>query len=194
LARSLKNSNWVKTSVAAAGRVLAAAILLVVCVLPGTSAGPSAAPVSLTLNDLSGKSHSLKEYRGKVIVLNFWATWCFPCREEMPMLNKLAAEYAASEKVAFLAVSLDDAATRPKIPRFLEKKKITLPVFTGATSATLADFGLAGVVPGTVVLNPEGVAEFRIVGEASKKDIMSRVEWLLSDRSSKKPKELQKNL
>jgi len=60
--------------------------------------------------------------------------------------------------------------------------------------ATLADFGLAGVVPGTVVLNPGGGAEFRIVSEASKKDIMSRVEWLVSDRSSKKPKELQKNL
>jgi hypothetical protein len=54
--------------------------------------------------------------------------------------------------------------------------------------------GGAGVVPGTAVLNPEGGAEFRIVGEASKKDIVSRVEWLLSDRSRKKPKELQGNL
>ena len=97
--------------------VMAVAILFVlIWILPSATAGQSAAPVSLTFTDLSGKSHSLEEYRGKV------------------------------------------------------------------------------VVPGTVILNPEGGVEFRIVGEASKKDVVSRMEWLLSDRSSKKPKELQKNL
>jgi thiol-disulfide isomerase/thioredoxin len=158
----------------------------------GTAAQSTAPEFSFA--DLSGKPHSLAEYRGKVVVLNFWATWCLPCREEMPMLNKLAAENLVSGKVVFLAVSLDDATTQAKIPKFLDKKKITLPVFTGATNATLTEFGLASVVPGTVILNPEGGVEFRIIGEASKKDVMSRVEWLLSDRSGKKPKGLQKNL
>lgn len=152
----------------------------------------SSAP-AFSFQDLSGKAHSLAEYQGKIVVLNFWATWCFPCRDEMPMLNKLAPQFAAKD-VVFLAVSLDDAKSREKIPRFLDKKKITLPVFTGATPATLTQFGLAGVVPATVVLDRDGSPVFRILGEASKKDISSRLDWLLSERSAQSPKALIKNL
>jgi hypothetical protein len=96
--------------------------------------------------------------------------------------------------VVFLAVSLDDAKSQPKIPRFLEKKKISLPVFTGATTATLTQFDLGGFLPATILVDRDGSPAFRILGEASKKDIASRVEWLLSDRSGKMPKVLQKNL
>ena len=151
------------------------------------------ASATFTFADLAGKSHSLGEYRGKVVVLNFWATWCFPCREEMPMLNKLAPEFRG-KSVEFLAVSLDDSASQPKIPRFIEKKKISLPLFTGGTSKTLTQFELGNVVPATVIFDRDGLPVFRILGEASRKDIASRVEWLVSDRAGKKPKELQKNL
>jgi len=126
-------------------------------------------------------------------VLNFWATWCFPCREEMPMLGKLAPEYK-DKGTEFVAVSLDDEKTQPKIAHFLEKKKIVLPVFTGATPASLSQFDLAGIVPATVIIDRDGSAVFRILGEASKKNLASRLDWLLSDRSGKKPKDLQKNL
>ena len=147
----------------------------------------------MSFTDLSGKSHSLSDYQGKIVVLNFWATWCLPCRDEMPMLCKLSKDFA-SQDVVFLAVSLDDAKSQSKIPRFLDKKKITLSVFTGATAATLHNFQLGEVVPATIILDRSGSPVFRIMGQASKKDIFSRVDWLLSDRSSKKPKELAKNL
>jgi len=149
-------------------------------------------PPPLSFNDLSGKPHTLADSRGKIVVLNFWATWCLPCREEMPMLSKLAAQYRDKD-VSFLAVSLDDAQSQPKIPRFLEKKKITLPIFTGATPATLHDFQLGEIVPATIILDRDGSAIFRIMGEASKKDISARVDWLLSARTSKSPKPLLKN-
>jgi thiol-disulfide isomerase/thioredoxin len=145
-----------------------------------------------TLTNLDGKTHSLAEYRGKIVVLNFWATWCLPCREEMPMLSKLALKYDEKD-VAFLAASIDDTQTQSKIPHFLEKKKITLPVFTGATANTLKQFDLGEIVPATLILDRDGSPAFRIEGEASKKDISSRLDWLLSDRSGKQPKLLIKN-
>jgi thiol-disulfide isomerase/thioredoxin len=147
---------------------------------------------AFAFNDLTGKSHSLAEYQGKIVILNFWATWCGPCRDEMPMLSKLSKDFAPQD-VVFLAVSLDDEKSRPKIPRFLAKKKITLTVFTGATPATLHDFQLGEIVPATIILDRQGQPAFRIMGQASKKDIFARVDWLLSDRSSKSPKPLLKN-
>jgi thiol-disulfide isomerase/thioredoxin len=151
------------------------------------------AALDLSLNDLSGKPVSLERYRGKIVVMNFWATWCFPCREEMPMLNKLAPVYAEKNTV-FLAISLDDSATQPKIPKFLGKKKIVLPVFIDATPVTLHQLGLGEAIPATLILDRNGVPAFRILGEASKKDVASRLEWLLSDRSGKSPKPFIKNL
>jgi thiol-disulfide isomerase/thioredoxin len=152
----------------------------------------AAAAPDFTLTNLDGKPHSLAEYRGKIVVLNFWATWCLPCREEMPMLSKLAPKFDAKD-VAFLAASIDDTQTQSKIPHFLEKKKITLPVFTGATPEALKQFNLGEIVPATLILDRDGSPIFRIEGEASKKDISSRLEWLLSARSSKQPKILLKN-
>jgi thiol-disulfide isomerase/thioredoxin len=146
----------------------------------------------LTLINLAGKAHALAEYRGKIVVLNFWATWCLPCRDEMPMLNKLAPKYN-EKSVVFLAASIDDPQTQQKIARFLEKKKIDLPIFTGATPQTLKQFSLGEIVPATLILDRDGTVAFRIEGEASKKDISSRLDWLLSDRSGKQPKPLIKN-
>jgi thiol-disulfide isomerase/thioredoxin len=158
----------------------------------GAAWAQAVAPLDFTLTNPGGKAHSLAEYRGKIVVLNFWATWCLPCREEMPMLSKLATKYDEKE-VAFLAASIDDAQTQPKIARFLEKKKITLAVFTGATPETLKQFDLGEIVPATLILDRDGTPAFRIEGEASKKDISSRLDWLLSQRTAKQPKLLIKN-
>jgi thiol-disulfide isomerase/thioredoxin len=182
----------------AARHLSSATALLRHCLLAGVlcfscnALGAQTPPPPLSFNDLSGKPHTLADYRGKIVVLNFWATWCLPCREELPMLSKLAAGYADKD-VSFLTVSLDDAQSRTKIPRFLEKKKITLPIFTGATPLTLHDFQLGEIVPATIIFDRDASPIFRVLGEASRKDISSRVDWLLSARSSKSPKPLLKN-
>ncbi|MCU1243492.1 MAG: alkyl hydroperoxide reductase/Thiol specific antioxidant/Mal allergen [Candidatus Acidoferrum typicum] len=165
------------------------AIVLAFC---GAAWTRTTAAPDLTLTNSEGKAHSLADYRGKIVVLNFWATWCLPCREEMPMLSKLAPKYDVKD-VAFLAASIDDAQTQSKIAHFLQKKKITLAVFTGATSETLKQFNLGEIVPATLIMDRDGAPLFRIEGEASKKDISSRLDWLLSDRSGKQPKILLKN-
>lgn len=176
---------------------IAAASLL--CILavgsPALSQEASRASVaadSPTLTGRDGKPVSLTEFHGKIVVLNFWATWCGPCREEMPMLTKLAPQYSAND-VVFLAASLDDAETQSKIPKFLEKKKITLDIYTGATPATLKHLELGEIIPATLILDRDGAPAFRILGEASKKDLKKRLGWLLSGRSGKPPKPLLKN-
>jgi len=111
----------------------------------------------------------------------------------MPMLSKLAAQYRDKD-VSFLAVSLDDAQSQPKIPRFLEKKKNHASIFTGARPQRFTISNSAKSFPATIILDRDGSAIFRIMGEASKKDISARVDWLLSTRTSKSPKPLLKIL
>src|SRR5690348_11786241 len=62
---------------------------------PGGPSTPSGTEAILKLKDLQEQEHSLNEYRGKILVVNFWATWCVPCREEMPMLVRLQQRYGA---------------------------------------------------------------------------------------------------
>jgi hypothetical protein len=81
----------------------------------------------------------------------------------------------------------------PKLQLSWKKKKITLPVFIGATAATLHDFQLGRILPATIFFDRDGSTVFRIMGEASERDLSSRLDWLLSDRSSKSPKPLIKN-
>jgi thiol-disulfide isomerase/thioredoxin len=143
----LRRFHFVRTSVFSVLYAVAATVV----VFWGATWMRAAATPDITLTNLDGRAHSLAEYSGKVVVLNFWATWCLPCREELPMLSKLAPRYAEKE-VVFLAASLDDAQTRSKIPRFLQKKKITLAVFTGVTSGVLKEFQLGEIIPATLIL------------------------------------------
>jgi thiol-disulfide isomerase/thioredoxin len=181
---------WVFCSIDRRLRTLSTLALLLLIV--DVSWLRAAAAPDLTLTNLDGKTRSLSDYRGKIVVLNFWATWCLPCRHEMPMLSRLASTYEAKD-VLFLAISIDDAKTQTKIPHFLQKRKISLEVLTGATPDNLKELNLAEIIPATLIFDRDGTPVFRIEGEASKKDVSSRVDWLLSERVNKQPKILIKN-
>ena len=109
----------------------------------------------LVLRDLAGVEQKLSSLRGRVVVLNFWATYCEPCRKEMPDLAAIQNDYAALG-VQVIGASADEAADRAKVLQFIKETKINFPVWTGMTATLMLPFGLAPVLPGTVVLDREG--------------------------------------
>jgi thiol-disulfide isomerase/thioredoxin len=113
-------------------------------------------PVDLALASMEGGKAHLRDLRGKVVVLNMWATWCGPCREEMPMMVE-AEKTWGSEGVVFIGASLDDSKTRKNIPGFLKEFGITFPIWTGATSDDLARLHLGEAVPDTAFVDADGV-------------------------------------
>lgn len=108
---------------------------------------------------------TLADYRGKYVLLNFWATWCAPCRKEMPMLSALQAEFGGERfKVLTLATGRNTAAGMTK---FFDEAGITnLPLHTDPKQALAREMGVFGL-PITVILNPEGQEIARLRGDAT---------------------------
>jgi thiol-disulfide isomerase/thioredoxin len=160
-----------------------------------TSAGQAvvaAQSANLMLKDLAGRDVRLSDHRGKVVVLNFWATWCKPCREEMPILVSLDHRYR-ERGVQFIAASADDKSTRRKVPDFARRQRIRFPVWLGATTDDLERFGLGDSLPSTVVIDRNGAVAGRILGMVSNADLQARIEWLLGDRQGAPPPQLVDN-
>jgi thiol-disulfide isomerase/thioredoxin len=146
---------------------------------------------ALALKDLNGQTQKLSSLRGQVVVLNFWATWCAPCQQELPRLSTLAQSYSG-KSVHFVAVSIDEAKDRSKIQPTLEKENVHLDTWIGASTDTLAAFGLGDIVPGTVILDEQGEIIARIMGEAHDEDVRSAVDWLLNGRTGAAPAAMTK--
>jgi len=109
----------------------------------------------LALKDLFGIEQRLSGYRGKIVVLNFWATWCVPCRQEMPDLAAIQNEYAALG-VQVIGAAADSLGDRPKVMQFVKETKINFPIWLGVTTADMKRFGLGPALPGTAILSREG--------------------------------------
>jgi thiol-disulfide isomerase/thioredoxin len=166
--------------------------ILILCVLAMLTTIESAdsAP-KLSLKDLHGQTQKLAARHGKIVVLNFWATWCEPCQDELPRLSRLSQSYAG-KNVQFIAVSIDDAKDRAKIQPSLQRLHVDLEVWTGADLDTLDKFGLGNVVPGTMVIDENGQVVARVMGEARDEDVRTPVDWLLQGRAGPAPPPLLK--
>ena len=143
-------------------------------------------PVDLALASLDGKKTHLRDLRGKVIVLNLWATWCGPCREEMPMMVE-AEKTWAPKGVVFIGASLDDNKSKKNIPGFLKEFGITFPIWIGATSDDLARLHLGEAVPDTAFLDSDGVIFARVMGEIHRPELDERLQWVTGNRTEPAP-------
>jgi len=150
-------------------------------------------PVDLTLKDSAGEAVSLRDLRGKIVVLNFWATWCGPCAAEMPILVKAEQTYG-KRGVVFSGASLDSPKTRPKIPSFVAKYEVTFPVWYGATGSDMDKLRMGPAAPATAFLDTEGRIVARVEGQMRQEELVERLDWLLGDQSSPAPKPLVKHL
>ena len=135
--------------------------------------------VDLTLKDPFGTAQALGALKGRIVILNFWATYCIPCREEMPDLAAIQNEYAAVG-VQVIGASTDEAGDRAKVLQFAKETKINFPIWMGATTADMIRFGLGGALPGTVVIAKDGRIAKVISGVVNKADLKKQIEAMLA--------------
>ena len=110
---------------------------------------------------LDGRMVDLKAYRGKVVFLNIWATWCPPCRDEMPSMERLYRELKG-EDFEILAVSVDTAGAAAVAP-FVKKYRLSFPALLDPRGTTQDLYGTTGV-PESFIINREGVIEKIVIG------------------------------
>lgn len=177
-----------------AGCVVACALAVAACLAFPAPALARRAP-ELKLKDMQGQAQKLSALRGHIVVLNFWATWCGPCQEELPRLSRMAQEWAG-KNVEFIAVSIDERRDEAKIAPMLERLHVApaadFEVWIGSNSDTLPGFGLGDIVPGTVVIDADGNIVARVMGEARDEDVQAAVNWLLGGKAGNAPPALVK--
>ncbi|MEK6526146.1 MAG: TlpA disulfide reductase family protein [Nitrospirota bacterium] len=114
------------------------------------------------LPDLGDKDVRLLDFRGKVVFLNFWATWCKPCREEMPSMEVLYKNFERDGLVV-LAISIDRVTTKKDIPPFVKSLNLTFPILIDSWGQTDKRYKLMGV-PETYIIDQQGVLREKVIG------------------------------
>jgi peroxiredoxin len=137
-----------------------------------------AAPV-LALSDLSGAHRQLSDYRGQVVLVNLWATWCPPCQAEMPLFQKYFERYQAS---GFTIVAVEDGEPAADVRSFVAKYQLTFPVWLDPThQATDHAFNTIGL-PTSYVLDRSGQVRLTWVGAISEENLEKYVTPLIQER------------
>jgi len=146
---------------------------------PGSSGPRGVAPV-IDGTRIDGSSDLLASHRGKIVVLNFWATWCGPCRAEMPILVAMTKKYE-SRGVELIAFASNGRSDRDEVVRFLAAAHADFTLWFGARGAELEAFGLPWTLPATVVIDREGVVRGKTSGPVTQEWLDERIAPLLSN-------------
>lgn len=159
--------------------VCIAILMLAFCVSSGQMfAGelkPGTKAPAWRLQSPEGKEMSSATYEGKVIVLNFWATWCPPCVAEIPDFIELQKEFEDKE-FTFVGISLDSSSTPVK--RYIKRNKVNYPIVMGDADV-VKDFGNFTGIPHTYVIDKKGMIQMSHVGQISKSKLSKSIKPLL---------------
>ena len=136
----------------------------------------------LALTDLEGKEWDLDALRGKVVLLNFWASWCGPCIEELPFLNELASDPAMAGRLVVLGVNFKESPAT--IERFVKDRTLRFPILPDRSGEHFRKWA-TGVMPTTVLIDRDGRPRWRIVGELDRDD--SRLRDVLAELLEARP-------
>ena len=143
---------------------------------PAVTLGQNSPPTELTLKDLKGRNLRLSDYRGKVVLINFWATWCPPCRKEIPDLIKLQRDYG-SRSLQVIGVTYPPQKVA-EVRRFVQRTKINYPVSLG-TKKTKLLFTSSESLPMTIVIGKDGRIRDIIEGILLPEEIEQKIKPLL---------------
>jgi peroxiredoxin len=141
-----------------------------------------------TLSDIHGKKHSLADYRGKVVLVNLWASWCRPCIEELPELTRLKQHIDsllfAGQSFEILALNVGEREI--KVKRFTERMNFNLPVLLDVSNKVFNEWQVK-VLPTSFLIDANGFVRYRVVGNPgwNNKKTLSLIESLI--RETEKP-------
>lgn len=123
----------------------------------------------IALQDLQGRTIRLSDYRGKVVVLNFWASWCPPCKAEMPEINQAASEFAQGNDAVLLTVNLTDGSreTETKARKYINDNNYSMTVLLDTGGNVANAYGITGI-PTTFIIDKNGVIQYRFSGGTTK--------------------------
>jgi thiol-disulfide isomerase/thioredoxin len=121
--------------------------------------GRAASPLELV--DLDGRRHDLQAHRGKVVLVNFWATWCEPCRHEMPSIQRLR-DRLGDKRFAVLLVNVDEPEAR--VRRYVDEVRLDLPIVLDPGKRATSQWGVK-ILPSTFLVGPDGRVRYRLVGD-----------------------------
>ena len=123
----------------------------------------SAAP-ALELRDMTGKLHRLGDYRGKVVLVNFWATWCEPCRDEMPSMRTLKQRIDRTRKDDFIVLAVNYGENEIRIGSFLQEYALDFPILIDPFSEAWRAWK-PGLLPASFLVGRDGRLRYRVLGE-----------------------------
>ena len=129
-------------------------------------------PVDFTLQRIKGEEVSLSEFRGKWLVLNYWATWCTPCRKEIPELSAL---HEARDDIVVLGLAFEDTEMET-FDTFLDEFQPAYPLLLVDVYAPPEPFGAPKALPTTIILNPDGYAVKTFLGPVTREDLESFID------------------
>jgi thiol-disulfide isomerase/thioredoxin len=140
--------------------------------------GAAAAVFAARLDDLSGQPQALAQWRGKILVVNFWAAWCPPCRDEMPAFSRLQSEYAG-RGVQFVGIALDSAEN---VKSFSENLRVSYPLLLGGEGGddlARAIGNRSVALPYTLIIDADGTARASRLGYLAERDLEALLEQSL---------------
>jgi peroxiredoxin len=156
------------------------ALLLAATVQAGDLKPYSGDPLpDFTLSDMQGKAHTLSSYRGKVVMVNFWATYCGPCIKEIPSMQRLREKLAG---MPFEILAIDMAEEQADVAAFLQRHKIeaNFPILLDS-EGTVIEQWMISAVPTTFILDPQGKIRYALYGglEWDSEEVISTINGLL---------------
>jgi peroxiredoxin len=164
---------------------------------PGTGLPPSGPPASVfvdkfpqlvgkpapdfVLTGTDGKTHRLKDYPGKLVVLNFWATWCAPCRLETPLLQKTYARLQTGE---FVVLGVDQAEDIAPVNSFVKEFNLTYPILLDTDLAATQAYGVIGL-PTTFFVDPKGIVQAKQIGMLTEGSLQQYLDQFMASSGDK---------
>lgn len=133
----------------------------------------------LTLTDIQGSSRSLAEYRGQIVLVNLWATWCPPCKEEMPTLQAFYEKYRED---GFVIIAINDGESRQDVLQFVEEYELTFPVWLDPTYVATEKAFHTLNLPSSFVIDRNGTVQLAWIGAINSRMLEKHVTPLIKEQ------------